>query len=124
MARYGFPDRGAREILNILKILCSNVVLMRGLCANSLRQLTDVGYNKLVVKYWKKHPVQVESDIKSWSETARALAGLKGNKRIARKFMSGWRQRAGVEMWVVANLVTCYSPLRRKQLHEMVSITS
>jgi predicted Zn-dependent protease len=119
--RIWFPDRGAREILALLKTLDANDLYARPLRGTFFQKLSDFGYQRLVVKYWKKHREQVESDIGSWSETARALAGLKTSKTEARKFMSGWRERTGIEMWAVANLATCYSPFRRKQLRELAS---
>jgi hypothetical protein len=116
--RTWFPDSGAKEVLRLLKIIDSSSFPAGSHHAELMRQLSDMGYQRLVVRYWKKHRQLVEQHIGSWSETARALSGLKSN-REARTFMAGWRQRTGVGMWVVANLVMCCSSLRRKRLREV-----
>jgi predicted Zn-dependent protease len=119
--RTWFPDRGTREILALLKILDANDSYARPLRGTFFQKLGDFGYQRLVVRYWRKHREQVDADAESWAETARALSGLQHSKAEARKLISVWRERTGVKMWVVTNLVTCYSPFSRKQLREMAS---
>ncbi len=119
--RAWFPDRGAREVLELAKDLDSKNLSALSLRGLLLRQLVNFGYHRLVVKYWKQHRLQVEADITAWSEVARAFAGVKGYRRQGRKFMSGWRDHVGAPMWIVANFVMCCNPLRRKQLREIIS---
>jgi len=115
--RTWFPDRGGRELLSLLKMLSNASWSTVGYRANLLKQLCDVGYARLVVKYWKKNQGVVEADVDSWAQTARALVALK-RKSEARKLLAGWRTRTGVGMWVIANYVMCLSALRKNQLHE------
>jgi len=117
--RTWFPDRGARELLALLRIVDSAAWSKVRYRADLLKQLTDVGYARLVAKYWKNNEDLVQPDVGAWAETARALVVLK-RRSNARKLLAGWRERTGVEMWVVANYVTCLSALRPKQLREML----
>jgi predicted Zn-dependent protease len=118
--RTWLPTAGPREILRLLRILDAHSV-KRPIRGPLLRKLSDFGYQRRVVGYWRKHKEPVQADVDAWSETARALAGLKHNKRETIRFMQGWRERAGMQMWVVTNLIICYSPFRRKHLREMAA---
>lgn len=119
--RTWFPHPGAREVLALAKDLDSKDYPALPFRGPLLRQLTNFGYHRLVVRYWKMHRRQVEADITAWSEVARAFTGVKSYRRQGRKFMSGWRDHVGVPMWIVANFVMCCNPLRRKQLREIIS---
>jgi len=85
-----------------------------------LQQLSDVGYQRLVVRYWKKHRLVVECQVESWEETSRTLVAL-GQKRDARKLLAGWRHRHGVNMSVVANYTSCCPALWSSQLRHVRS---
>ena len=118
--RTWIPDRGAREVLTLLKMVDSAHWADGIYRSILLQQLSDVGYQQLVVKYWKRHKVWVETVVESWAQTGRALVALKrGNE--ARKLMAGWRERTGVAMWVVTNYVMCFSTLRPKHVREVLS---
>lgn len=118
--RRWFPDAGAREILALLKFIDAAPWVKGYHRVRLLQQLSDVGYQSLVVRYWKTHRAEVENDPSCWSETARALVALKRTSQ-ARKFLAGWRDRVGVGMWVVANYVICFSALRASDLKEVLS---
>jgi predicted Zn-dependent protease len=118
--RAWFPDAGAREVLALLGLVDAVPRIAGRYRAILFRQLSDFGYQQLVVKDWKKHKDGVEADADTWSETARALVALKRTKQ-ARQFLAQWRERAGVGMWVVANYVMCFSALRKKELQEIFS---
>jgi hypothetical protein len=115
--RTWLPDPGARELLSLLKMLDGVSWSQEGYRANLLKQLCDVGYSRLVVRYWKRNKGVVEADVDSWAQTARALVALKRQSE-ARKLLAGWRQRTGVGMWVIANYIMCLSALRRSPLRE------
>ena len=119
--RAWFPDRGAREVLAFAGDLDAKDFPALPFRGPVLRQLVSYGYQRLVVKYWKRHRRQVEVDITAWSEVARAFTGVKSLRQQGRKFMSRWRDHVGVPMWIVANFVMCCNPLRRKQLREIIS---
>jgi len=118
--RTWFPHRSAKEILRLLKLV--DVINGRlGMHQATLFQkLSDLGYPQLVFLYWKKHRGQVATDTESWSETMRALAILR-KRREAREVFSGWHERKGVEMWVVANYLTCLRSLGSRHLQEILS---
>jgi predicted Zn-dependent protease len=118
--RVWFPDAGAREVLALLTRIDATPWVEGRYRASLFRQLSDFGYQQLVVNYWKKHKAEVEADADTWSETARALVALKRTSE-ARKFLAGWRERVGVAMWVVANYVMCFSASREKDLQEIFS---
>jgi len=115
-----FPSPGAREILKLLKLIDAipgdNSVHRAAL----LKKLSDFGYERLVVRYWKHHRKQVEAGLGPWSETIRALTGLK-KYRTARKVLAGWQERQGVAMWVIANYVMCLAGMTRKRTKELRS---
>ncbi|MCU1332012.1 MAG: hypothetical protein JWM08_1004 [Candidatus Angelobacter sp.] len=119
--RTWFPDRGAREVQALARDLDAKDFPALPFRGPVLRQLVTFGYQRLVVKYWKRHRRQVEADITAWSEVARAFTGVNSLRPQGRKFMSGWRNHVGVPMWIVANFVMCCNPLRRKQLREIIS---
>ena len=118
--RTWFPDKGARETLAMLSFVDASRWTNGTYRTILLRHLCDYGYHRAVVGYWKKHKALVEADVQSWSETARALVGLK-EKNLARALLADWRSRTGVPMWAIANYVMCFSPRRRPHLREVVS---
>jgi len=118
--RTWLPDRGARDVLNLQKIIDAAAWPKEQYRATLLKQLSDVGYARLVAKYWKKNKAAVEDDVDAWAETARALVVLK-RKGEARTLLRTWRERSGVGMWAVANYVNSLTGMRSKQLEEMRS---
>ncbi len=79
--------------------------------------LSDYGYHQLVRKLWKKFGSAVQLGVDEWSQVGRALAA--GRDSEGRRFLAAWRERPGVEMWLIANYVNCLSRLRRAQLGEL-----
>jgi predicted Zn-dependent protease len=113
-----FPDRGAREVLDLLRIVGTHprkAEIPRG---SLLRQLSDFGYQRVVRRYWKKHKEEIDGEIGAWAEAARSLTALR-RRREARALIGGWRQRQGVAMWIVANYVVCCSGLSGRDLREI-----
>jgi hypothetical protein len=88
--------------------------------AGLLKQLSDSGYQRIVIGYWKKNKNDVEADVGASAETTRALTGLR-RFREARQLMAGWRERRGIAMWIVANYVICCSGVSSRQLKEVRS---
>lgn len=115
-----FPDRGVKELLKLLKLADGCPWMDGAYRAKAFDRLNGMGYYGLVIKYWKKHRPEVENDVATWSETARALASLK-RRSEARKLLSSWRSRRGVSMWVVANYVGCLSPVWSSGQKEIVA---
>jgi tetratricopeptide (TPR) repeat protein len=115
--RTWLSHRGARELIAMLKILDAATWSRERHRATVLKQLSDLGYSRLVVRYWKRNKEVVEADVDSWAQTGRALVNL-NRKSEARKLLGRWRERAGVGMWVLANYVLCLSALRPKELRE------
>jgi tetratricopeptide (TPR) repeat protein len=118
--RTWFPDRGARELVRLQKMVDAAPWSKERHRARLMKQLSDAGYARLVAKYWKKNKEAVQGDVEAWAETARALIVLK-RKREARNLLEGWRARSGVGMWAVANYVNSLTGLRAKQLGEVRS---
>jgi cellulose synthase operon protein C len=118
--RTWLPDRGARDVLNLQKMVDAAAWPKQRYRASLLKQLSDAGYARLVARYWKKNKAVVESDVDAWAETARALVVLK-RKREARTLLQSWRERSGVGMWAVANYVNILTGMRSKQLEEIRS---
>jgi predicted Zn-dependent protease len=118
--RTWFPNRGAKELLQRLKSLDSFPEAQGPHRSVFLRQLSNFGYMRLVIRHWRKHKAEIESDAESWAEVARAFTALDQNSE-GRKFIAPWRERRGVAMWVVANYVVCSPGLSKKQLREVRS---
>lgn len=118
--RTWFPDKGARELLKLLKIIDSASWPKERYRGIVLSQLGDLGCSRLVVRYWKKNRSSLEPDVDSWAQTGRALVILSRKSQV-RKLLAAWRERVGVGMWVVTNYVTCLSSLRPEHLREMLS---
>jgi predicted Zn-dependent protease len=111
------PHRGARELLAMLNILDAASWSKERYRATLLKQLGDVGYSRLVVRYWKRNREMVEVDVDAWAQTGRALVNL-NRKSDARRLLERWRERTGVGMWVLANYLLCLSAFRPKHLRE------
>ena len=118
--RTWLPDRGARELVKLQKMVDAADWPKERYRACLMKELSDAGYARLVARYWKNNKAQVEADVDAWAETARALVVLK-RKGEARTLLARWRERSGVAMWAVANYVNCLTGLRAKQLGEVHS---
>jgi len=118
--RTWLPDRGARDVLRLQEMVDAAAWSKERHRASLMKQLSDVGYARLVARYWKKNKATVEGDVDAWAETARALIVLK-RKREARTLLESWRERSGVGMWAVANYVNSLMGMRAKQLGEVRS---
>jgi predicted Zn-dependent protease len=118
--RSWFPDSGVREVLRLLKLADSSPWADAAYRARALDRLNSVGHYRLVINYWKKNKEEVEADVRTWSETGRALASMKATRR-AHELLSSWRRRKGVSMWVIANYVGCLSALSKSDLREIVA---
>ncbi len=115
-----FPDRGVKELLNLLALADRAPWIDGTYRALALDRLNSVGHYRLVIRYWKKHRGEVEADVSTWSETGRALASLQ-HRSEARKLLSSWRARRGVAMWVIANYVGCVSAILPSGLKEIAA---
>jgi len=116
--RTWMPDRGARELIRLQKMVDAAPWRKEGYRSSVMRQLSDVGYARLVARYWKKNRAVVESDTGAWEETARALMVLKRKKEV-QELLEAWRERSGVGMWAVANYVNSFSGLGKGQLEKV-----
>jgi len=116
--RTWMPDRGARELLRLQKMVDAAGWGKQGYRSRVMKQLSDVGYVRLVARYWKNNRTAVEDDTGAWEETARALMVLKKKKQV-QKLLEGWRERSGVGMWAVANYVTSFSGLGKSQVEKV-----
>jgi tetratricopeptide (TPR) repeat protein len=118
--RTWLPSPGAREVLGLLAVVDRSAWANGHYRAVLFRHLCNFGYQRLVVRYWKRNPAAVEAHVDSWAELGRALVGLGRNKE-ARKVVGAWRERAGVPMWAVATYVSCFSRRKVPDLQEVLS---
>jgi len=116
--RTWLPDLGARELVRLQKMVDAAPWAKENFRSRILRQLSDVGYVRLVANYWMRNRTAIENDVGAWAETARALVVLK-RKKEAEKLLEGWRERPGVGMWAVANYVNSVSGLGKNQLEKI-----
>ncbi len=118
--RTWFPDRGVREVVSLQKMVDAATWSKERYRAALMKQLSDVGYSRLVASYWKRNRAAVEGDIEAWAETARALSVLQ-RRREVRVLLENWRERDGVKMWSVANYVNSLTGLGKAPLREVRS---
>lgn len=116
--RTWLPDRGARDLVRLQKLVDRAPWAKENFRSRVLRQLNDVGYARLVVDYWQRNPTAIDSEVGAWAETARALVVLKKRKK-AEKLLEGWRERSGVGMWAVANYVNSVSGFGKARLEKI-----
>ena len=116
--RSWFPERGAKEVVRLQKLVDAAAWPKPRYQGRLLKQLNDEGYARLVARYWRKHRDDVEGDVDAWQETARALIVLK-RKRAARNLMKGWRSKNGVSMWAIANYVNSLTGIGPGTLREV-----
>jgi len=113
-----FPTGGARQVMRMLTAV--EQADWRGdvYFGKLFKALGDHGYQRLVVRYWRRHRQLVDVGIDPWAETGRALMALK-QKREVRRHLADWRSRAGVRMWAITNYALSFSGIRRAQLLEI-----
>jgi hypothetical protein len=116
--RTWIPHSGARKVLAVLKGESGASWMDGRYRARLLCALCDHGYGGLVVRYWRRHREEVESDLDCWAQTVRAVIAC-GEKRLARKLMAGWRGREAVGLWLVASYTSCFNGLRPGHLLEL-----
>lgn len=115
-----FPGPAARELLKLINLVDRAPWADGRFRAVLLRRLADLGYQRLVVRYWKKRPANVEAEVESWSCVGIALKNLKRSGAACR-FLAGWRAHRGVAMWVVANYVHGLVRLKKADYRQVLS---
>ncbi len=118
--RAWFPGPGARDVMALLDLVDNAPWADGRYRAGLFRKLSDFGYQRLVVGYWKRRQAIVEADVNCWAEVGCALLGL-SRKKEGRRLLAGWRGRAGVRMWMVTTYVACHPGDGRKDLQEINS---
>jgi hypothetical protein len=118
--RIWIPGPGAREVRALLRMVDRAEWADGHYRAVLFRRLSEFGYHRVVVRYWKRNRAAVEAHVDSWAEVGRVLESL-DRKEQARKVLTDWRQRAGVPMWAVANYVLCFSRRKTVDLQEVLS---
>lgn len=115
------PSGGARKLMRVAKSL-DNVAWSSGIYRAQLyRVLSDHGYQRLVRRLWKKASASQKLTINEWSEVGRALVGAHLYSE-GRRFLSAWRGRPGVQMWMVTNYILCLSRRRQERLREVFTV--
>ena len=69
-----------------------------------LRELAGHGYHRNVIRYWNANRAALWTNVDIWGQVGYCILGL-GRKGEARKHFSEWKQRRGVQMWMVTNYV-------------------
>ena len=100
--RLSFVNRRMRKVLETLK---ANSWSAGEDFAAVFSALNGNRIQTLVVDCWNRNTSQkLHGNTEAWAQVGRALIGLK-RRRAARRLLSNWRQRRGVSMWTVANLI-------------------
>ena len=111
-----YPGEGARKFPRLLQQFArddNDDSIYRGAI---YRLLCDYGYYRLALRLFAKHqPSRLSAE--EWAQIGRAYSGAEQRKK-GREFMRDWRERPGVEMWLVANYISCLSRPNREQLAE------
>jgi tetratricopeptide (TPR) repeat protein len=116
-----FPSGGARQLMRVAKSLDS-VAWSSGIYRAELYSvLSGYGYQRLVRRLWKKSNATQKLTINEWSQIGRALVGAHLYSE-GRQFLSTWRDRPGVQMWMMTNYILCLSRRRKEQLREIFTV--
>jgi predicted Zn-dependent protease len=115
-----FPGKPARELRRLLGIAGDNSHFGLPYRAILLTRLSDIGQQRLTVRYCKLHREELRDSVECWAQAGRALVDL-GRKGEARELFCDWRSRKGVGMWTVTNYVLCFSGRLRNHLEELAS---
>ncbi len=118
--RTWFPGRGARTLQGMLDVVDRACWFDGSYRGKVFRQWSIFGYQRLVVRYWKRKPGNFETDVGAWAELGRALVDLSRRKQ-ARKVLAEWRPRSGVKMWMVASYVNAIPRHDSKNRREVLS---
>jgi hypothetical protein len=108
---------GAKELARLERLVSNAKWDGSSYRAEVYRELCDYGYHRVVRRLWRRHSNTTLS-IDEWSQIGRALVGAHLYPE-GRRFFRAWRERPGVQMWMVANYSLCVSRLRRNQLEEL-----
>jgi hypothetical protein len=111
------PGAGAREVRWLLRRLDACERVDPRCRVELLRRLSEYGYHRNIIWYWKKHRAVLEGEVECWGYVGRSFVTLK-RRREAREHLGNWRTRPGVRMWMVTNYVLCHRLLGRKNLEE------
>jgi predicted Zn-dependent protease len=112
-----FPGRGARELKRLVGEVSSAPWDGSRYRALAYRLLGDYGYHRLVIRLSAKRDPAAVTSIDEWAEIGRSLAGSHMSA-AARRHYADWRERSGVEMWMVCNYVLSLARSRRDHLLE------
>ncbi len=114
------PERGAREILALLKIVDRNTWGDDYYRADLFGALCDYGYQPLLLRISRRlqrSGPQLNAEL--WAQIGRAMIGAH-RKPKAKKLLRDWRERTGIGMWAVCNYTLCLSRFRKADLREIV----
>ncbi|HEY6372975.1 MAG TPA: tetratricopeptide repeat protein, partial [Candidatus Sulfotelmatobacter sp.] len=98
------PLKSARPVLSMLKMLDAQSANDGQRIWVLLQELSGHGYHRNVVRYWNAHRASLWTNVDIWGQVGYCILGL-GRKGEARKHFSDWKQRRGVQMWMVTNYV-------------------
>ena len=109
---------GARELFRLGRLVRNAGWDSSSHLAELYRELSDYGYHRVVRRLWKMNSDGRALNIDEWAQVGRALVGAHLHSE-GRRFLSEWRERPGIGMWMVANYTLSLSRFRRSQLEEL-----
>ncbi len=98
------PLGGARQVLSMLTMLDAKSANDGRRISVLLQELSGHGYHRNVIRYWNANREALSTKVDIWGQVGYCILGL-GRKGEARKHFSDWKQRRGVQMWMVTNYV-------------------
>ncbi len=91
--------------------------------ADLMTLLNKHRYWKLVVASWKRMSQKgLGRSTAMWAQAGNAMINL-GKKREAKALMGDWRERVGVQMWMVCNYLMTLSQFKRTDMTELAAST-
>lgn len=112
-----FPRGGARELMGLVEDLSAAPWDGSEYRAVIYSLLGDYGYSRLVTKLASRIDPAAVTAVNEWAQIGRAFLDsrqLSGGRR----FLSAWRERPGVAMWMMTNYILSLSRRRRAHLEE------
>ena len=116
-SRGWFPCRGARELTRLVREISGAAWDGSEHRAVIYALLCDYGYGRQVRKLSAATGSAAVTTVREWAQIGRSCLAS-GRFIEARRWLGTWRERAGVEMWMVANYVVSLPGSRRNRLEE------
>jgi hypothetical protein len=109
-----------RNVIKLMKLVEQSVWIDADYLAELMELMNKHRYRKLVIASWRRITQQgLERNTAMWAQVGNAMINM-GKRRDAKALLADWRERAGVQMWMVCNYLLTLSHFRRSDLSALI----